>query len=198
MKLFSKGRGRKPNGFEELEEKVEAMPDSLYQLSEDELDVYGEYLNHLLNDNEKRTLRHYCHGETIGNKIQSYAKAYDIDINHPDQDTAKKNYKRVSSHVYDFFATEVAQHYIETLYAKADISEASVVNRLKYLIDQAEDKKLSLDAIKHYDSRKGRIKSQLEITGGMKNTTTHNFDTDNLTKEELTSLITILSKTQPE
>ena len=198
MRKFSKGRGRRPKGFEELEKKVEAMPDSLYQLSVEELDVYAEYLNHLLNDNEKRTLRHFCHGETIGNKIRSYAKAYDIDLNPDDPIEAKKNYKRVSNHVYDFFATEIAQHYIECLYAKADISEASVVNRLKYLIDQADDKKLSLDAIKHYDTRKGKIKSQIEISGGMKNKTTHNFSTDNLTTDELTTLITILSKTAQE
>ena len=198
MKLFNKGRGRRPKGFDELEKKVEAMPDSLYQLNEEELDVYREYLNHLLNDNEKRTLRHYCHGETIGNKIRSYAKAYNIDLEHPDPDTAKKNYKTVSNQVYDFFATKKAQHYIECLYNKADISEASVVNRLKYLIDQAEDKKLSLDAIKHFDTRKGKIKSQIEISGGMENTTTHDFDIENLSKDDLSTLISILSKTESE
>lgn len=194
MKLFSKGRGRKPKGFKELEEKVEAMPEYISDLTNEEQSIYLEYLNHIITDKEKRALRYYVNDDaTIGNKLRSYAKAYNLDI-----DNEPKDMNNAKKHSYPCFNKRSSQHYIECLYAKANISEASVVNRLKYLIDQADDKKLSLDAIKHYDTRKGKIKSKIEFSGSVENKHTHNIDFDNLSTDDLSTLVAILSKVDQE
>lgn len=112
-----------------------------------------------LNDKQVKFCELYANGSQedeipIGNGIQAYAKAYEINLAKPGAyNTAKSNAHRL-------LTNQNVLDYINHIFEHCGLNDADVDQQLLFAIKQNADFGSKVAAIKHYNELKGRVKKQ--------------------------------------
>lgn len=112
-----------------------------------------------LNERQIAFCNFYVSEEFLGNGVQSYIHAYNIDPNDP------KSYNSAKHSASLLLDNVNVCKLINSLLDDAGLNDQFVDKRLLFLISQNEDKGTSLGAIKEYNKMKGRITDKLEVKG---------------------------------
>jgi hypothetical protein len=97
--------------------------------------------------------------ELFGNGVQSYAKAYDIDI------TERGGYKNAQSAASQLLLRPIILARINYfLESRLGLNDAFADKQLAFVIAQSADLRSKMAAIKEYNALKGRIKKKLELS----------------------------------
>lgn len=196
--ILKNSHGKKRKSIMKLEKDcIEHLPSELYQFTEEQLKDYGEYLRYLLNDNEEKFIALYedPQSETYGNKIRTYATVFG-QMDYLEEHMSKK-YMQVRDNCNQLWNRPRVQAYVKLMRFKKghDLSQAIPLanSRLIDLIEQVEDKGLTLNAIKELHKILGTTSDGTNIQIN-NSTTSETLYWDNLTDKELAEYIRLSEK----
>jgi len=106
--------------------------------------------------------RHFCElfasdREFFGNGTQSYIEAFDVNLKIPGA------YDMASARAYQLLRSLQILAYIDHLMELGELNDTFVDKQHAMLIVQSGDLKTKMQAIKHYDIKKGRIIKRIKL-----------------------------------
>ncbi|HEX9059113.1 MAG TPA: terminase small subunit [Clostridia bacterium] len=103
--------------------------------------------------------------EFFGNGVQSYIKAYDIDVN------KKGAYNGARASASRLLADANILARINKILESGGFNDANIDKQLEFLINQSADLNTKLGAIREYNRLKARIIDKVDVTGEIKTIT---------------------------
>ena len=111
-----------------------------------------------LSDKEVEFAKLYTNGELMGNGIQSYAQAYNVNLAIPGK------YNVCKARASTLLKKPEVLNYIKSIFEHYGLNDADVDSQLLFCINQMADMQAKVQAIKIYYELSGRIKKAKEPT----------------------------------